>query len=103
MNTVSRKPTIDDTFKFIWHDYHCPNTDTNRKTDWMPSQDIKDQQPLLFMELAEKFVESVAKSDVLPFDFNKSMYGTILRKSPWGTILRAVKTAESNRSKSRRS
>jgi hypothetical protein len=80
MNKLT-KPTADDVFESILYNYLYPCTDTIKNTvHWIFSQDIKDEQSLRCMELEENFVESVAKSKELPFVFDKSMEGTIIKK-----------------------
>jgi len=81
MNKLMKKPTTHDAFESIWLDYHYPITNTiSNTTNWIPSQDIQNQQSLISMELEEQFVESVTKSDELPFVFEKTLEGTILKK-----------------------
>lgn len=81
MSKLTIKPTIHDAFESIWNDflYPCMNTISNT-TDWIPSRDIQNQQSLMAMELEEQFVEIAAKSDELPYDLDKSLAGTIVKK-----------------------
>lgn len=77
MNQLTRKPTTHDALESIFCDWHYPSVTS--PTGWRLSQDIQDECNLLFMEQAEQFVESVARSAKLPFTFDKSLAGTTLK------------------------
>lgn len=79
MNKLTKKPSTEAVFKSIWYDYLYPNP--IRNDEWILSQDIQDQQLLIeCLELAEQFVERVAKSTECPFIFDKTLNGTFLKK-----------------------
>lgn len=80
MNKTTEKPTAQDGFESIWSDYQYPSTDMTGNISWMLSQDIQNEQTIQCMEIAEQFVEKVAKSADLPFVFDKTMKGTVLKK-----------------------
>jgi hypothetical protein len=82
MNKLSKKTTRHDLFQTIWQDSHylCTNP-ANNSLCWIVSQDIQDEQPLIYLELVEEFVDVVSKSTGLPFVFEKTLEGTILKKT----------------------
>jgi len=85
MNVIPKKLFTDDIFESIFLDYLYPdanpNSSINGLTHWVQSQDVQDQQFLITcLELAEEFVECVAKSTDLPFEFDKILEGARLKK-----------------------
>lgn len=75
--TTLTKPTTRDALESIWLDYHYPIVNG---TQWILSQDIQNEQPIAYMDAVEQFVESVAKSEELPFIFDKNFEGITLKK-----------------------
>jgi hypothetical protein len=75
------KPSPNDVFAPLSNEYQYPiaNLMTNA-TDWILSQDFKGGQSLVCMKQWEEFVDHVAKSTELPFVFDKTLQGTILKK-----------------------
>ena len=86
---TARKLTTTDLFDGIWFDYFYLTTNTTGQIYWIASQDIQYQPYLITcLELAEKLVESVAKSAELPFIFDKSLEGTrLIKKNRLGELL----------------
>jgi len=87
MNNLTKKPTAQDVFESIFCDYQYPSINTSGNINWILSQDIGNSEYLSCMELEELFVDRVAKSTDLPFVFDKTLDGTVLKKvNPLGSL-----------------
>ena len=81
MKKLTKKQTTHDSFQTIWLDYQYPHTDIiNHTVYWIVSQDIKNEQFLIYVELVEEFVDSASKLAKSPFVFEKTLEGTILKE-----------------------
>lgn len=79
MNIPTNNPTAHEVFESIWRGYCYPNS--NVPPSGILSQDFQNEAFITYLEVREKFVDSVAKKGALPpFIFDRSLQETTLKK-----------------------